>query len=115
MSLTIQVVPTLDSRNADISRFKNPKIYAGPIPGEVLPGETPKCFLGAWYRKVFSSFDRWLGIEGVIRLGEFTPDPLRFNLDHKGRHMDNPSIYMGGKRKRRRTRAQFDLSFCRHY
>jgi len=97
MSLTIQIVPTLDSRDADISRFKNPKIYSGPIPEEILPGETPKCFLGAWYRKVFSSFDRWLGIEGVIRLGEFTPDPLRFNLDHKGRYMDNPSIYMGGK------------------
>ena len=28
-------------------------------------------FLGAWYRKVYSSKDSWLGIEGTLRLGEF--------------------------------------------
>ena len=57
-----------------------------------MPGETPPCFLGAWYRKG-SSKDAWLGIEGVIELGEFT-DPKRFNLDGRGRYMDVPSVYM---------------------
>jgi hypothetical protein len=73
------------------------KICTSAIEDEILPSAPPKCFLGAWYRKVFSSTDHWLGIEGVVELGEFTPDEARFNLDGKGRHMDNPSVYMGGK------------------
>ena len=97
MSLTIKVVPTLDSRAVDTSRFLDLEVYQGKVQGEVLPPQAPPCFLGAWYRKVFSSTDQWLGIEGTITLGEFTPDEARFNLDGKGRYMDNPSIYMGGK------------------
>jgi len=97
MSLTVEVVPVLDSRYTDVSPFLKAKVYTGPIEDEVMPGETPPCFLGAWYRKVVSSKDAWLGIEGVIELGEFTPDPKRFNLDGRGRYMDVPSVYMGGK------------------
>ncbi|HNZ50225.1 MAG TPA: hypothetical protein PK087_00630 [Bacilli bacterium] len=97
MSLRIQVVPTYDSRAFDVRPFLNPKVYRGPIVNEKAPMTSPPCFLGAWYRKVFSSFDAWLGIEGVIELGEFTPDEARFNLDGQGRYMDVPSIYMGGK------------------
>lgn len=97
MSLTVQVVPVLDSRDVDVSRFSDVKVYDGEIEGEIKPPVPPQCFLGAWYRKVFTSFDSWLGIEGVITLGEFTPDESRFNLDGKGRYMDNPSVYMGGK------------------
>ncbi|MGD9604761.1 MAG: hypothetical protein AB7V00_01235 [Bacilli bacterium] len=97
MSLAINVIPTLDSQFIDSRKFQNAKIFYGNIENEVKPILAPKCFLGAWYRKVFSSFDYWLGMEGVIKLGEFTPDKLRFNLDGKGRYMDNPSIYMGGK------------------
>ena len=97
MSLTVQVVPILDSRDIDTSKFANLPVYDGKIANEVLPPPVPSCFLGAWYRKAFSSSDRWLGIEGTIELGEFTPDPARFNLDGTGRYMDVPSIYMGGK------------------
>lgn len=97
MSLTVKVVPTLDSRAVDVRKFIDLKVYQGALQGEVPTPQTPPCFLGAWYRKVFSSFDAWRGIEGVITLGEFTPDDARFNLDGKGRYMDNPSIYMGGK------------------
>ncbi len=97
MSLTVQVVPILDSRDLDISKFTNLPIFEGNIANEVLPPPVPSCFLGAWYRKVFSSSDRWLGIEGTIELGEFIPDEARFNLDGTGRYMDVPSIYMGGK------------------
>ncbi|MDD3999610.1 MAG: hypothetical protein PHX62_01775 [Bacilli bacterium] len=96
MSLTIQVVPILDSRAFSDDIFINMEIYRGVIEGEVkAPGVAP-CFLGSWYRKVVSSADKWLGIEGIVKLGEFTPDQNRFNLDGKGRFMDNPSVYMGG-------------------
>ncbi|MGD9604756.1 MAG: hypothetical protein AB7V00_01210 [Bacilli bacterium] len=97
MSLAIQAVPIYDSKAFDIRRYIHPPIYDGKIDQEKLPIAPPACFLGAWYRKVFSSFDKWVGIEGVIELGEFTPDEARFNLDGKGRYMDVPSIYMGGK------------------
>lgn len=97
MSLTNIVVPILDSRDVDTREFDNIEIYQGQIINEILPPAPPKCFLGAWYRKVVSSFDMWLGIEGVIELGEFIPDSARYNLDGKGRYMDNPSVYMGGK------------------
>lgn len=97
MSLTKIVIPIQDSHSVDTRLFDQVPLYEGDIPGEVAPPATPPCFLGAFYRKVFSSTDAWLGIEGLIRLGEFTPDPKRFNLDGKGRSMDNPGIYMGGK------------------
>ena len=97
MSLTKIVVPIMDSRSVDVSMFDCVKEYNHVIPNEAKVPSTPACFLGAWYRKVFSSTDQWLGLEGLITLGEFTPDESRFNLDGRGRYMDNPSIYMGGK------------------
>lgn len=97
MSLTKIVVPILDSRDVDTREFDNVEVYSGKIEDEIAPPVAPACFPGAWYRKVVSSKDNWLGIEGVITLGEFTPDGARFNLDGKGRYMDNPSVYMGGK------------------
>ncbi len=88
--------PTLDSRYVDTRKFDNvPLASDGKLPKQNLP--TPKCFLGAWYRKVVSSVDNWLGIEAEIELGEFIPDPARFNLDGSGRNMDNPNVYLGGK------------------
>ncbi|MDF2700013.1 MAG: hypothetical protein K0Q49_1569 [Haloplasmataceae bacterium] len=97
MSLAVKVIPILDSRAVDITRFENVKVYDEKIENEAPKPFTPPCFLGAWYRKFVSSNDLWIGIEGVIELGEFTPDKSRFNLDGRGRFMDNPSIYMGGK------------------
>jgi hypothetical protein len=97
MSLTKIVVPIMDSRSVDVRDFDNVPEFLGEILQEVLVPSTPACFLGAWYRKVFSSTDSWLGLEGLITLGEFTPDETRYNLDGFGRSMDNPSIYMGGK------------------
>lgn len=69
MSLTNIVVPILDSRDVDVREFDNVPLYEGEIEGEILPPPPPACFLGAWYRKVVSSKDLWLGIEGVIELG----------------------------------------------
>ena len=97
MSLEFRVIPTMDSRSLDTSEFDEVEVYDGVIDDEINPPLPPECFLGAWYRKVFSSKDYWLGIEGKITLGEFIPDEERFNLDGNKRYMDNPSVYMGGK------------------
>lgn len=99
MSLTKLIRPTMDSRAVDTSRFDHVVAHLGDRVEDVLPAAPERCFAGAWYRKVMSSRDQWLGIEGVIRLGEFTPDPDRYDLDGKGRYMDNPSVYMGGNAK----------------
>jgi hypothetical protein len=96
MNFTKLVKPILDSRAYDVSKFDNVRIYDGEIKNEVFPKDKQKCFRGAWYHKVMSSKDKWLGIEGLVRLGEFTPDETRFNLDNNNRYMDNPSVYMGG-------------------
>lgn len=76
--------------------FTNVPVYTGKIKDEIAPQKYLPCFLGAWYRKCVSSTDAWLGIEGIVKLGEFTLDPKRISLDGKGRVMDNPSCYMGG-------------------
>lgn len=96
MSLTKLLRPVLDSRAVDTSMFDDVSACHEPIEGETFPGEPQRCFAGAWYRKVMSAQDAWLGMEGLIRLGEFTPDEKRFDLDGLGRYMDNPSVYMGG-------------------
>lgn len=88
--------PTLDSRTFDTRKFDNvPLGNENDLPEYEKPVQ--KCFAGAWYRKVVSPVGDWIGIEGEIELGEFIPDPKRFNLDGKGRNMDNPNLYMGGK------------------
>ncbi|MGI8905443.1 MAG: hypothetical protein ACR2IE_03010 [Candidatus Sumerlaeaceae bacterium] len=63
---------------------------------EVPPANTLPCFPGAYYRKAVSSQDMWSGIEGVITLPDFQPDPERVNPDN-GKSLDNPSIYLGGR------------------
>jgi hypothetical protein len=96
MNFTKLKKPIIDSRAYDVSCFDDVPIYSTRIEEEIFPEGKQKCFAGAWYHKVMSSRDKWVGIEGLIRLGEFTPDEKRFNLDGYGRYMDNPSIYMGG-------------------
>jgi len=96
MNFTKLVKPILDSHAYDVSKFDNVEVFSEKIANEVFPEGKQKCFAGAWYHKVMSSKDKWLGIEGLIRLGEFSPDKTRFNLDGHGRYMDNPSVYMGG-------------------
>ncbi len=96
MSLEKKVTPILDSQTLDVSEFDDVEIYKGTIDGEGKKPEQQRCFGGAWYHKVESSRDQWLGIEGTITLGEFNPDDKRFGLDKYNRYMDNPSVYMGG-------------------
>ena len=62
---------------------------------EVAPPPELPCFNGVYYRKAVSSMDAWSGIEGVITLPMIQLDNSR--IHHvKGRHLDNPSIYLGG-------------------
>lgn len=77
-------------------------IYTEKIMGEVGAPTPPACFQGAFYHKVFSSKDYWLGIEAEVTLP--MPDINRYesnfdtslDMDPNARNLDNPSIYMGG-------------------
>lgn len=54
------------------------------------------CYPGAYYRKVVSSMDYWIGITGKVKLPKITFDQSRLNKDKPGEYLDNPTIYMGG-------------------
>ena len=72
------------------------EVYSGSVPGEKVAPLTPGCFAGAVYRKVVSSRDNWVGIEGVVTLPEVNLDPQRVDSTRPSYYLDNPSIYMGG-------------------
>lgn len=89
-----------------IDDFQDALIYEGTIEGEIAPPPVPPCFPGAWYRKVVSSKDKWLGIEAIVELPQFFPDPNRLEpfdreahfpfKDEYLRPLDSPSVYLGG-------------------
>ena len=88
--------PTLDSHYVDVTKFDNVQIGdKQDLPIYHLSKQP--IFQGAYYHKVVSPIDFWIGIEGEVKLGELTNDPERFNLDGLGRFMDNAAVYMGGK------------------
>lgn len=64
--------------------------------GEVRPSESLPCFNGAYYRKVVSSKDKWLGIGGKVVLPQIAFDESRKNPNKPGQYLDNPSVYLGG-------------------
>lgn len=64
---------------------------------EILPAATSPCFAGAYYRKVMSSTDAWLGIGGTVTLPTIEFDETRVNPKKPGQYLDNPSIYLGGR------------------
>jgi hypothetical protein len=64
--------------------------------GEVKPLADKPCFEGAYYRKLVSSTDEWMGIEGVVVLPEIKFDEGRKNPKKAMQYLDNPSIYFGG-------------------
>lgn len=77
-------------------------IYTEKIMGEANAPTPPSCFQGAYYHKVFSSKDYWVGIEAEVTLP--MPDINRYqtnydtslDIDPNARNLDNPSVYMGG-------------------
>lgn len=63
---------------------------------EVKPPVSQQCFAGAYYRKVVSSKDAWLGIGGIVTLPQIAFDQNRKNPAKQGQYLDNPSLYLGG-------------------
>lgn len=63
---------------------------------EVPPPSSQSCFAGAYYRKVVSSKDVWLGIGGTVQLPTIVFDEDRKNPNKTGQYLDNPSVYLGG-------------------
>ncbi len=94
------VTRTVIVRETDV--LKAPPIYDGSIDGEVLNPNNPKVFGGAWYHKVVSSRDKWLGIEATVTLPEYKirrykdEYDITLNADPNVKNLDNPSVYMGG-------------------
>lgn len=70
--------------------------FASFFDGEAKPAESVPCFPGAYYRKIVSSEDTWLGVEGRVVLPKIIFDPGRKNPAKPGQYLDNPSVYMGG-------------------
>lgn len=66
------------------------------FPDEIKPELNKPCFQGAYYRKLVSSKDSWLGINGRVVLPEIQFDPQRVHPKKIGQYLDNPSIYLGG-------------------
>lgn len=63
---------------------------------EVKPEKFIECFPGAYYRKVNSSKDVWLGVGGTVTLPQLSFDQTRKNTKKPGQFLDNPSVYLGG-------------------
>jgi hypothetical protein len=63
---------------------------------EIRPEKNKACFNGAYYRKMVSSKDYWLGIGGKVTLPTITFDPQRTHPAKPGQYLDNPSVYIGG-------------------
>lgn len=68
----------------------------GFFDNEIRPPLNATCFQGAYYRKVVSSKDLWLGMEGKVVLPRMTFDESRKNPSKPQQYLDNPSVYMGG-------------------
>jgi hypothetical protein len=70
---------------------------ASTIPNEIWPEKQKPCFNGAYYRKLVSSNDYWLGIEGKVVLPQIYFDETRRNPKKPQQYLDNPSVYLGGR------------------
>ena len=91
----------------DTAILKAYPVYTGIIENEAKLPTPDKCFGGAWYHKVVSTEDYWIGMEGTVTIPSFNISRYKdnngneitdlesiFRTDIK--NLDNPSIYMGG-------------------
>lgn len=67
----------------------------GFFKNEIKPVKSKPCFEGAYYRKLVSSTDDWVGINGVVVLPKIEFDQDRKNPKKPLQFLDNPSIYFG--------------------
>lgn len=82
--------------------MKKPPVWTAAIDGEIKNPQAPAVYGGAWYHKVVSSKDKWVGIETTVTLPEFKI--RRYDGDYDAslaadpavKNLDNPSVYLGG-------------------
>ncbi len=79
-----------------------PELFDGIIENEILNPEPAPVFGGAWYHKVVSSRDKWVGIEATVTLPEVKIARYKgeydqsLDFDPVVKNLDNPSVYLGG-------------------
>lgn len=99
--LSFLISITLISCNNTKKKQKKTERDSDPITSsfkeEVIPNNSKPCFDGAYYRKVVSSEDVWLGINGKVVLPNIIFDEDRINPARPEQYLDNPSVYLGGK------------------
>jgi len=93
---TIDFTVLADPASLPVNWWHTVSVWNDAITGESGDPSTPSCFAGAVYRKVVSSKDYWLGIEAVVTIPDFIPDPLRYDDGKMSYYLDNASLYMGG-------------------
>jgi hypothetical protein len=96
MALSVAFVVGCGGKGTDESVVANNDPITGKFDREVAPSIYLPCAQGAYYRKIISSSDAWLGITGTVVLPYMTFDPARANTAKPGQYLDNPSVYMGG-------------------
>lgn len=70
---------------------------------EIKPLSSKPCFAGAYYRKLVSSTDDWVGIEGTVVLPQIKFDQNRKHPQKPLQFLDNPSVYFGGNMNEQET------------
>jgi hypothetical protein len=96
---TLSIVALLScGSKSDVSEPEKPNTNEIEVAfkNEVKPAATLPCFQGAYYRKVVSSHDYWLGINGEVVLPQIQFDEDRKNPNKAQQYLDNPSVYIGG-------------------
>src|SRR5690606_8968770 len=78
------------------NRTDSESSYIDFFPNEARPVASKPCFEGAYYRKLVSSTDNWIGISGTVVLPQIIFDETRKNPKKQQQYLDNPSIYLGG-------------------
>ncbi len=100
----------------ETSVLSAPPVWEGEIDGEKLNPASPAVFGGAWYHKVVSSKDKWVGIEVTVTLPEVKLSRYNgsadtsLNVDPNVKSLDNPSVYLGGHAL---SESDVGLSFSR--
>ena len=93
------------TRNITVINSKaliSPTLYTGEIDGEIKNPKPAPVYGGAWYHKVVSSKDEWVGIEATVTLPEIKLSRYKdgyvssLDVDPNVKSQDNPSIYLGG-------------------
>ena len=104
MRVSVLLLAVISCSLFSCSKHTNPSSVSGKeesapadfLSGEIRPASSKPCFQGAYYRKVVSSHDVWVGINGTVVLPQLHFDADRINPAKPQQYLDNPSIYLGG-------------------